>query len=341
MADRASLLVQISDGAVDDSVPLASLLQKCIALGGEAGSEKLRDWARQELNGYDGFGDVPDYRRIPVAFMADVTNAYGYNGFTQRIDVSMIPGPVREKLAEGGYDPDEAPLNWGIGELEAMAKGSADTHRLMPLWARHVAVAMNAANTQPNTRISELYWVVPTAAIQGLLVRIRTALVDLVAEMKLLTPADQEVPNGVAADKAVQLVVGDNATINVQHGDHRSTYNIHGAVQGGVLGGQGNTVSQTNYFSADPDALKDLRAVLADVKGRLEGASDEHSEALNAITAAQNEAASDNPEPGRIKALMARARDLMRTAKDPLIKMGVTLLTAEIEKVAGLPPGSV
>ena len=37
---------------VDDTVPLSSLLQKCIVLGGQAGSEKMREWARQELNGY-------------------------------------------------------------------------------------------------------------------------------------------------------------------------------------------------------------------------------------------------------------------------------------------------
>jgi AbiTii len=37
-----------------DTVPLSSLLQKCIVLGGKAGSEGMRDWARRELNGYGG-----------------------------------------------------------------------------------------------------------------------------------------------------------------------------------------------------------------------------------------------------------------------------------------------
>ena len=49
---RGGLLAQIEAGVLDDIVPLSSLLQKCIVLGGQAGSEKMRDWARRELNGY-------------------------------------------------------------------------------------------------------------------------------------------------------------------------------------------------------------------------------------------------------------------------------------------------
>jgi hypothetical protein len=60
---QESLLAQIEAGVLDDSVPVASLLQKCIVLGGQAGSEEMRDWARQELNGYQG-EPVPPYRRI-------------------------------------------------------------------------------------------------------------------------------------------------------------------------------------------------------------------------------------------------------------------------------------
>lgn len=42
---RDGLLAQIETDVVDDRVLLSSLLQKCIVLGGQAGSEKMRDWA--------------------------------------------------------------------------------------------------------------------------------------------------------------------------------------------------------------------------------------------------------------------------------------------------------
>src|SRR5216684_7803987 len=60
---------------------------------GQAGSEKMRGWARRELNGYAGAETVPDYRHIPAALMAVITNRAGYNGITQRIDDSVFPRP--------------------------------------------------------------------------------------------------------------------------------------------------------------------------------------------------------------------------------------------------------
>ena len=75
MAQKSSgLLAQIEADVVDDRVPLSSLLQRCIVLGGQAGSEKMRDWARRELNGYAGEDTVPDYRHLPAAVMAVITN---------------------------------------------------------------------------------------------------------------------------------------------------------------------------------------------------------------------------------------------------------------------------
>lgn len=71
---REGLLAQIEAGVLDDTVPLSSLLQKCIVLGGQAGSEKMRDWARQELNGYKGDTEAwPDYRHIPAAVHCSAT----------------------------------------------------------------------------------------------------------------------------------------------------------------------------------------------------------------------------------------------------------------------------
>jgi hypothetical protein len=63
-------------------------------LGGQAGSEKMRDWARRELNGYAGEGTVPDYRHLPAAVMAVITKRAGYNGGTTRIDDSVFPAQI-------------------------------------------------------------------------------------------------------------------------------------------------------------------------------------------------------------------------------------------------------
>jgi hypothetical protein len=66
-----------------------------------------------------------------------------------------------------------------------------------------------------NSRVAEVYWSVSNASIRGVLVRVRTALAELVAELITLTPQDQEVPDKFAADDAVQFVItGDRPVIH-------------------------------------------------------------------------------------------------------------------------------
>ena len=211
---REGLLGQIEAGVLDDAVPLSSLLQKCIVLGGQAGSERMRDWARRELNGYAGAETVPDYRHIPAVLMAVITNRAGYNGITQRIHASVFPDQIRDMILDK-VNLEDAILGGGIGELEALAGRDTDAHRLSPHWASFIADTLNEFNMAPNSRVAAVYWAVSNASIRGLLVRVRTALAELVVELIVLTPQDQEVPDKLAADQATQFVItGDRPTIN-------------------------------------------------------------------------------------------------------------------------------
>ena len=198
----------------DHAVPLSSLLQKCIVLGGQAGSEKMRDWARRELHGYAGSDTVPDYRHVPAAVMAVITNRAGYNGMTRRIEDSVFPGQVRDMIREK-VDLEDAILGEGIGELEALASQDTDELRLIPSWSSFIADTLNQFNMAPNSRVAEVYWSVSKASVRGILSRVRTALAELVAELITLTPRDQEVPAKQAADQVVQFVItGDRSVIN-------------------------------------------------------------------------------------------------------------------------------
>ncbi len=211
---REGLLAQIEAGVLDDTVPLSSLLQKCIVLGGQAGSEKMRDWARRELNGYAGAETVPDYRHIPSVLMAVITNNAGYNGITQRIHASIFPDQIRGMILDK-VDLEDAILPGGIGELEALAARDTDEHKLSPHWGSFIADTLNQFNTAPGSRVAAVYWAVSNASIRGILVRVRTALAELVAELIVLTPQDQEIPDKLAADQATQFVItGDRPTIN-------------------------------------------------------------------------------------------------------------------------------
>jgi hypothetical protein len=116
---RGGLLTRIEAGVADPSVPLSSLLQSCVGLGRQAGSDKMRDWALEELHGYSAWDKVPDYRRVPAALMALITNRAGYNGVARRFDESVFPQQIRQVLKD--VDLEEAVLSHGIGQLEAMS----------------------------------------------------------------------------------------------------------------------------------------------------------------------------------------------------------------------------
>jgi hypothetical protein len=215
----SGLLAQIEVGVVDHTVPLSSLLQSCIVLGGQAGSEKMRDWARRELNGYGGVDDVPDSRRVPAALMAVITNRAGYNGRAIRFDDNVFPEQIREIIREK-VDLEEAILSHGIGQLEAMASEGTQEHQLIPPWATFIKDTLNDRGMVPGGRVADVFLSVPNVAVQGVLVRIRTALADLVAELITLTPTGQEVPDKLAADQVIHFVVtGDRnvITFSPQH----------------------------------------------------------------------------------------------------------------------------
>ena len=257
----SGLLAQIEAGVVDHRVPLSSLLQNCIVLGGQAGSEKMRDWARQELHGYAGAETVPDYRHVPAALTARITNRAGYKGMTQRFDDSVFAPQIREIIREK-VDVQDAILSQGIGQLEAMASQDTDEHRLVPEWAGFIAEMLNQYHMAPNSHVADVYWSVPSTAIQGVLVRIRTALADLVAELITLTPQDQEVPDRAAADQAVQFVVtGDRSVINYtvqQAADGGTNVTVNSESAAGpvtVSGAQGSAIGSQTASGANSSVV--------------------------------------------------------------------------------------
>jgi hypothetical protein len=91
-----SLLEQIRDEAVESARPIDDLLRKCLVLAYQLNHAELRDWARQELDGYEG-DDVPEYRRAVGIIHGDF-----YDGYRQirnaQIPGEAIPHQVREMV---------------------------------------------------------------------------------------------------------------------------------------------------------------------------------------------------------------------------------------------------
>jgi hypothetical protein len=57
-----SMIEQIQRDAVDDRVPVSTLLRKMKLAAAKLGLGTIEDWVQSELNGYDG--PVPEYRMV-------------------------------------------------------------------------------------------------------------------------------------------------------------------------------------------------------------------------------------------------------------------------------------
>ena len=104
------------------------------------------------------------------------------------------------------------------------------------------------------------------ASIRGILVRVRTALAELVAELVTLTPQDQEVPDKLAADQVIQFVItGDRPTIHYspQHAaDGGTNVTVGGGSAPGpvtVSGAHGSAIGSQSASGANSSVVGSQR----------------------------------------------------------------------------------
>lgn len=205
------LLAQIEEGALEAGVPLADTLRKCVALGGRAGSAQLRDWARLELDGYASGQELPDYRVVPA--MIAIDGATMSAQVTQQpISATQLPDGIGEHVKE------EVHLRHGAAELQQLASDPSKPIRLLLPGAAEVVRLVNHEMQQAGTygqQVTTVYWVISHSSVVGVLDRIRTTLVALVAELRAVGVGEGQVPSAEAADAAVNVVLHGGKRHNV------------------------------------------------------------------------------------------------------------------------------
>ena len=205
---NVSLLAELEAGLRDEKTSTTSLLQKCILLGGKVGSERLRDWARQELKGYASADAVPEYRRVVAPLCIDAATFRGYiTG--QQISSMSLPEFARDLVTE------DLNLPSALGELEDLTRKPDATINLQPPGAQELVVLWKHERGSGD-RITRLYWQVSRSTIVGIVTGVRTALAELVAEMLAVARDEGQPPTKQAVDDAMHLVLtGNRNTVTV------------------------------------------------------------------------------------------------------------------------------
>jgi hypothetical protein len=213
VAHPDSLLDQIERDVLNEHAPVAGVLRKCLALGGQSESEELRDWATVELQGYKDLelNPLPDYRIVPAQLTVDGFSASAViKG--QAISPSILPDFVQENVS------NEVKFRQGIGELEALiTDGEREgVIRIGLPMSSEIARLMNAELQSQYSSIDRIYWSVVPGAVRGITDQVRTALTQLVAELRATLPRGESVPSSEAVHQAIQVAVhGKRARVNV------------------------------------------------------------------------------------------------------------------------------
>jgi hypothetical protein len=205
---NVSLLAELEAGLRKEKTSTTLLLQNCILLGGQAGSDRLRDWARQELEGYADTDTVPKYRRVRAPLCIDGATFGGYvTG--QQISSMELPEFARGVITE------DLNLANKLSELEDLIGRPDETINLQPDDAQELVLLWNHEN-RSGDQITRLYWRVSRSTIVGVITGVRTALAELVAELLAVAPDEHQPPTRQAADNAVHLVMtGNRNTVTV------------------------------------------------------------------------------------------------------------------------------
>ena len=192
-----SLLFQIRSAMLDESESTAGLLRKCILLGADTGSEKLRQWALLELKGYSDQDELPAYRTVsaPLLFMDSIS------GLTFAQDQTITRIQIPEKARN--LVPDSISFYQPLEELEGLAK--QDSFRFTN---PNLSYAVDIWNQElpPNQQILQLKYIISDTIFQGIIGKIRTSLVELIAELTADSPLEK-VPRKESIDSTLELII--------------------------------------------------------------------------------------------------------------------------------------
>jgi AbiTii len=232
-----ALLDEIINVAVDEKVPIGTLLRKCLVLEQQVKNEKFRAWLDHELDGYDQIEELPPYR------VFNCVNKGLFIGIAVRMNDQPIPVHLMEerhrKLIEKVY----------LNQPAASYEGRPDKGTDMSLpWNPYLTAKYQTEFFEDNDLVLNRAWqVIPGSILVGLLEQIRTRVLRFALELK------DNLPPNAADPKQVSPAVVERSVVN----------NIYG---GNILiASHAENISQmahTNVAVGDIEGLKHALSTL-------------------------------------------------------------------------------
>ncbi|MCA4997734.1 hypothetical protein HWD35_23730 [Tsukamurella tyrosinosolvens] len=317
MHDDDHLMADLRAKVLDDDATVSALLRMCLMLGKRVDASLMVDWARHELNGYPDEVEVPLYRQPPAPLF--VKSYFGPNVRRQLISPSYVPKALRYLL------PDALYLRQPMDELEKMATSDAPNITMASGTMTDLASAWTKELGQaPVHGIESVYFSVSSAQLAGLVGAARTALVEMVGDLTQELPMDS-LPTKEKVEQTMNVHVYGN-------GDHN-----HVSIGGDATNVNVGTEAVQNVNSTMNDAMSDVVAAIADLRGRLSEIDDDEQRAAaaDALDDLEAEVVAEEPNPEQVR---KRGRIFERVMASPAANAALTeavktLLPAALEAI--------
>jgi hypothetical protein len=296
----SSLVLELQRDALDDAVPVTSLLRKAHVVARKLDVHELEEWTSNELDGYPNRGAIPDYRVVH----GEVKAFNPYNGIWM---------PMVLNDAEEAEQLSKRANNQCVAELEALLTSKDKNGMLHMPFSK--AVANNLMSRSNIPVVPTL--VVPRTEIVGILDAVR----NIILNWSLRLERDGIVGTGMSFSDKEKRVAADTV-YNVTH--------FHGSVSGSQIQQFSQNSSQAQSTSIDVAALTHFVDELRKALPSLGLKTEVRDEALAELDTLAAQAKSPKPKAAVVRESLKTIRNVLEEASGSLIATGLLSLLPKI-----------
>jgi hypothetical protein len=167
---------------------IGPVLLKLRFLASRLGSGLLEEWVKHETEGYPKDVEVPDYRKIGVAYTATFSGPYGSG-----IQNAPIPGYLIEKYAGKHWTHYE--IRQSVAAVDDLASAAKDSDGSLQIDASNLILLLQG-KVSKNFACNGVKGIVSKAALTELQNAVRTRILELTLELEKSIPASTEIALG-------------------------------------------------------------------------------------------------------------------------------------------------
>lgn len=236
-----ALLQQVQTDAIDDKVPISTLLRRCQVLAAHLKNAEFAEWVNSELNGYDSDDKVPEYRVLGAHATGNIAGPFGSGWNNITIPPAILPD-WGKKFAE------QVRFTQPIATIEQLGKSTG--HVTFP-WPGNLLGYMQ---TREGNKFDGVLYAaaqtVSSASVLGIVDTVRNRVLEFALKLEAEAPAagEPDVQPSVSNDRVTHLY----QTV------------IHGDVVGNVATGE-NAKQSTSDITVKKNDLEGLMKALLQI----------------------------------------------------------------------------